>query len=122
MIEIIRIAGEVFDLRSGQETDKVAILTNGIREVEMAISDMQLRTILQLWGEKVSMAEGVPTEPSVVEKPDVTYPEVSKFLPNQEPPEVFETQVPSRDELAGDEDSLGVGEIYNDHLTGTASI
>jgi hypothetical protein len=49
MIEIIQLVGESLDLKSGEESSKGVVLTNGVTQAFMPVSEEQVAIIVRLY-------------------------------------------------------------------------
>lgn len=62
MIRVIRIAGESFDLVSGEQLPKALILSNGVREYPLYVDDETAHFVLQMMVEPSSAGDSVGTD------------------------------------------------------------
>lgn len=112
-LEIVRIVGESFDLRTGQESPKGVVLSNGHHEITLPVDDRQLGIILKFWGE--GMEPGPPKgKNGHAQVEPQTWAEPPRFVEERVNPNTFDT--------VQEDDELGPGEMYEDALTGAASI
>ena len=113
-LEIVRVVGESFDLRTGQESPKGVVLTNGHHEITLPVSDEQLQTVLRFWG------EGADAGPPGGDNGHV--PEVSAPWTDRAPVPDDISHPATFDAPEGAADDMEPGEMYQDELTGTGSI
>ena len=112
MIKLIQIVGESYNLETGQETKKALVLSNGIRQLSVEVSDEVIRDLIMMQLE-ASQAETPSTRAAnhVVVQP-VVVEETS-----EEP-----VDVPTMAAVADAPVDEDPGFEYADSSTGTASI
>lgn len=143
MITITRIAGESYNLQTGEQMPKALILSNGIREYSLYVDDHTAKDILSLLLEvsQESTASSAPvgSEPSQEKRkvPSAEDPVIPSHgsrsqiyalehatyggpleAPQPPPMAVIEGDDPDTEEEYG----LEPGEEYNDPATGAASL
>jgi hypothetical protein len=139
MIRVVRLAGESLDLETGTELPKSLVLSNGLREVSIIISDDIAREVVRMQVELKKYVsehidnpgvdpdgqpqENVPksTSPTNIEEAKQQIQrriqQVTRAQPADPPPLAEVEDSPGDDE--GDD---GPGSEYEDQNTGTASL
>lgn len=72
MIQVVRIAGEAFDIKTGAKTSKALVLSNGTDEVHVPARDDVINAVLHLVYhslENTKAEDPVPPPPEVVVGP-----------------------------------------------------
>jgi hypothetical protein len=134
MIRVVRLAGESYDLETGDQLPKALILSNGVREFSLHVDDETARAVVEMMAEgqgvrnqsvvekartvKVPGNGAPPAEPQV---PRQTFsPEAGVETPVPQPAMASVVDTPEDDdfEVEGHEP----GEEYNDPATGVSSL
>ena len=108
MIKLVSIVGESYDLETGNELPKSIVLTNGIRQLSIPVSDEVIKDILMMEMELKKETKKFGPANHIVLKPTIAPVE------DPDPPTLAEPA-----DAPGDEDP---GFEYADSSTGTMSI
>lgn len=103
MITITDIVGESINLRNGQETPRGLLVSNGISQALIHVSDDDMETIIAMWAE--SQAHEVEAHATQHAEPSSL---VAPVAPAPTAPSIFN---PERD--VEDEDDYDQGETYD---------
>jgi len=106
MITITDIVGESINLRNGQETPRGLLVSNGISQALIRVSDDDMETIVAMWAESRSHEDEAHTTQHVELNLPAT--PVSSATPAPTAPSIFN---PERD--VEDEDDYDQGETYD---------
>lgn len=133
MITVTRIAGESYNLQTGEMLPKALVLSNGAKEYFLYVDEETAAAVLQLLVEDTSSVEHLPpsrfreesVEPS--EQPKKEPPNKEPLRKNldleapaaQPPPMAVVEGAPEQEE---EEYEREPGEEYNDPATGAASL
>jgi len=132
MIRVVRIAGESYDLESGEELPKALVLSNGVREFSLHVDDMTAQAVVEMMAEsqalrnqntisktstvKVPSNGGTPAQ--TVSSPPTPEPALQKLgsIIVDDLPEDVPADEPE------DEEVYEPGEEYSDPTTGVSSL
>ena len=107
MIKLVQITGESYDLETGKERPKAIVLSNGVRQLSIEVSDEAVKEIIQM---QLEVAKKEPLMERMASQP----PQIR--------PLVEAAPAPVLAELAETPEDDDPGVDYADSSTGTASI
>lgn len=133
MIRVIRIAGESYDLETGEELPKALILSNGLREFALHVDDETAHAVVQMMAEsqearsqktvekakKVSVP-GNGSNPVELVRP--AHRDGLEGLVEDVQPPAMATVVDTPEEEPMDDEGYEPGEEYSDPATGVGSL
>jgi len=114
MISVIKIVGDSFDFRTGKETPKSIVLSNGKKEVSIYVNDEEALAIVSMLADEVVVPEvKVHVEPvTPVSRPALV------AMTN----ETVDMRTPAEPELVDEPNVEDPGVDYADKLTGVGSL
>ena len=124
MIEVVRITGESFDLKSGAEIPKALVLSNGIREIHVTVGDEVVAEVVGMMAEAAGIAHEVGPVPPPAPPPgngdldaavEAVQQDIQRRVSAQPAP------IAQVEDAPVDEDE-GPGEEYDDESTGVSSL
>jgi len=139
MLQITKIIEGGIDLTSGEQISQGLVVTNGLNEVTIPVSQTSLESVVRLYAQMVEVAQrggnGIElseedretVESWKTDEPQMRATSPAPVLrampgPPAEPPEDFEYEEPPPSSDISDDDGFEPGEDYADSGTGVGSL